>query len=446
MSKYLLLRNNKENGPFELHELVSFGLKPYDLIWVEGKSAAWRYPSELEELKPYAPLVEEQPFDRFFKKESSVKEQNKPALTVAAVSTGQKTETEEKYQQYFPKKSVVVTLPAKRKVAVLKPVPASPVVTEKPIKETPTITITENPAAQVKYAQPLDEIKEMYVKTLEQRRAKNARKALLIKNLKRGAIVAGLVASGLLVGLLIKPGENKNQQVAQQPVQISPETVMQNPEQPIEEQQKDHSSSDTPVQIEQAVPEQDAREKKMNAPVNEETVIPRQKSEPQIKKEAIAAKETAALVSQKKNEPISEARPLEKDPATGERNRVTREDENSASIPAITTTPSPKINTWGNLVSVNSNDYKRVALGGIRNLELTVTNDSKKTIEKVIVELQYLKSSDSPFRTEMVEFRSIAPNGGTRTLRMPDTNRGAKVSYRIIDVQTADNATASAGF
>ena len=31
-------------------------------------TAAWRYPGELEEFKLYAPVIEEQPFDRFYKK------------------------------------------------------------------------------------------------------------------------------------------------------------------------------------------------------------------------------------------------------------------------------------------------------------------------------------------------------------------------------------------
>ncbi len=70
MATYLLLRNNKESGPYTLPELEAKGLKPYDLVWVEGKSAAWRYPSEVEELKRFAPIVEEQPYDRFFKKPS----------------------------------------------------------------------------------------------------------------------------------------------------------------------------------------------------------------------------------------------------------------------------------------------------------------------------------------------------------------------------------------
>jgi outer membrane murein-binding lipoprotein Lpp len=68
MNKYLLLRDNKQSGPYTVEELVSKGIKAYDLVWVEGKSAAWRYPSEISELKAYAPVVEEQPFERFYKK------------------------------------------------------------------------------------------------------------------------------------------------------------------------------------------------------------------------------------------------------------------------------------------------------------------------------------------------------------------------------------------
>src|SRR5687767_7324083 len=68
MNKYLLLRDNKQSGPYSATDLAKYGLKPYDLVWLEGKSAAWRYPSEIEELKPFAPIVEEQPFDRFYKK------------------------------------------------------------------------------------------------------------------------------------------------------------------------------------------------------------------------------------------------------------------------------------------------------------------------------------------------------------------------------------------
>src|SRR4051812_42856360 len=68
MNLYRLLRSNKESGPYSQDDIIALGFKPYDLIWVEGKSAGWRYPSEIPELKNFAPAIEEQPYDRFYKK------------------------------------------------------------------------------------------------------------------------------------------------------------------------------------------------------------------------------------------------------------------------------------------------------------------------------------------------------------------------------------------
>src|SRR5688572_1054422 len=80
MNQYLLLRDNKQTGPYTVEELAAKGLKAYDLVWLEGKSAAWRYPSEIAELKPFAPVVEEQPYDRFYKK---TQQESHPALEQA---------------------------------------------------------------------------------------------------------------------------------------------------------------------------------------------------------------------------------------------------------------------------------------------------------------------------------------------------------------------------
>jgi hypothetical protein len=50
---YLLLRNNYERGPFTIEELLQQHLRPTDLVWVEGISHAWSYPSEVPELRPF---------------------------------------------------------------------------------------------------------------------------------------------------------------------------------------------------------------------------------------------------------------------------------------------------------------------------------------------------------------------------------------------------------
>ena len=127
MGKYLLLRDNKESGPYLLDDLVRLGLKPYDLVWIEGKSAAWRYPSEVNELKPYAPVAEEQPFDRFYKKAV----EDKPEQTAAPhEQTANRDEylhspyappiAQKEELKFIPRKSVFVTLPGQKSMTVNK--------------------------------------------------------------------------------------------------------------------------------------------------------------------------------------------------------------------------------------------------------------------------------------------------------------------------------------
>src|SRR5664279_2721852 len=99
MNHYRLLRDNKESGPYTQEEMIAKGFKPYDLIWVEGKSAGWRYPSEIPELKSFAPVIEEQPYDRFYKKPAQQKHSRfEERLSVSADGevTAKKEEREEK--------------------------------------------------------------------------------------------------------------------------------------------------------------------------------------------------------------------------------------------------------------------------------------------------------------------------------------------------------------
>lgn len=51
MKKYLLLRNNKESGPYSIEQLGLMNLLALDLVWIEEESTCWKYPDEIEELK-----------------------------------------------------------------------------------------------------------------------------------------------------------------------------------------------------------------------------------------------------------------------------------------------------------------------------------------------------------------------------------------------------------
>ena len=89
---YLLLRNNKQSGPYTLEELLQLDLKPHDLVWVEGKSAGWSYPSEVSSLKPYL--------------------NPEPAIEQNAVPADKNVEAKEVSPEVKPLKKIYVSLPS----------------------------------------------------------------------------------------------------------------------------------------------------------------------------------------------------------------------------------------------------------------------------------------------------------------------------------------------
>jgi len=447
MTSYLLLRNNKEKGPFSLDELIQHGLKPYDLVWVNGKSAAWRYPGEIAELKEYSPAVEEQPYDRFFKKPLEEKKQGLvPVLQKEAVV---------QQPAYIPKKSVFVTLPGQQqqRTVIKEQVVTGYEKYQAPVKETviadtavPTISITEMPVtAEIKYSQPLDEIKEMYVKTLQDRKQKIAKKTYLNAAMKNVAVALAIVGVGILIGFAMKSNGNKPvaadetiipQQATVLPADTAP-TVLTVPE---EEQQTEEIPAEPAYEEPQPVipdemEKQELKEQKQSRPTAPVSV-PEKAITTSPKKEVVQP--------EKKFVPADEPSPgVEINARTGERNKKVRSETTEPTEKETISEPVPKAvlknNSLSKQVTVSSNDYQKVAFGGIRNLQLTVSNDSKYVLDNVVVELQYLKPSELPLKTESIQFRSVAP-GGTQTIRVPDTNRGIKVTYKITHILSVQSA------
>jgi len=121
MNQYLLLRDNKQTGPYTAQELAAKGLKPYDLVWLEGKSAAWRYPGELDELKAFAPGVEEQPYDRFYKRTGEEASETTKQHAVAETNTVQESQPVNK-QVEQTSKHIYVTMPVGKAQTATTPV------------------------------------------------------------------------------------------------------------------------------------------------------------------------------------------------------------------------------------------------------------------------------------------------------------------------------------
>jgi hypothetical protein len=216
---YRLLRNNEEQGPFTAEELIQKKLKPYDLIWIDGRSACWKYPGEMAEFKMYVPLAGEQTQSL----ENNQKENSVSASVQAAIAINNniaQSEIKEKPRykvsaawskiQTIPKpvyKNMVASEPKKKSSKKLIDREQSgdlqskslswkeawldwekekesgvPVNEHEKLKEpvfTQSAQIDKNytePALETKYVQPLDALKDKYIENilLEKRQAKKS--------------------------------------------------------------------------------------------------------------------------------------------------------------------------------------------------------------------------------------------------------------------------------
>lgn len=540
MASYLLLRSNKQTGPYTLDQLAQLGLKPYDLVWLEGRSAAWRYPSEIDELREFAPAVEEQPYDRFYKKPEEEKhfyekastpiqsqglqqvshvantreekvpvqaqEPNTPKYQepakekiiqevtgYAEIKTNQEpiqeshppkeiylqkdTEYSEKFTQHgnFENKASANSNEAKnndqddhaknerRKIFVSMPfqkaMPVNTQLDKIPHEEKPPVITKQEPyhtktpiqeenyevkttqqdsrpfreehsqqeefqprpgrslhneksnsyhslkadpvdekdksALKEEFSMPLDEIKKMYMETYLQRKQKKGRKQKLLNISKYAAAAIFVVVLGSFVISNVLSGNNKNKIDA--------------------------------TSFENKLPEQS--EEKVFIPVNKtnksrqrrssEDVTERKSTTPKAKNKPVPVGNTEEEIVYEEPSENTEANGITKTSEAENRKKSSREIVKLADISSF--------------VSVKSNAYKARVFGGIQNLKLTVRNESKYMIDKVLVELQYIKPNEQPLKSEIIYFNSIEPNSSL-TMQIPDNPRGIKVNYKITHI------------
>jgi hypothetical protein len=401
MTTYILLRNNKETGPFQLEQLREMGLKANDLIWVEGQSASWRNPTEINELRNL--VVSSSPAQT-----NNKVDQKHPTELSSPNNTGKQGPDTEK-------RHIFVALPpdpeksSANELAAVAPAPAV-------LKDPEEFKPVEKPKEEIetKYAMSLDEIKERYVKTLESR--KNSRKGISLgipEPIKRVAVYAGVFILGAaIVLLLVRPdrsgpvaGEQKKQPASFEDAPVEevaasnsdPESEIMLPESYYDSQSSGEGKEYSPTQ-----------QTPQKTPVKQEPARPEEKED------------VSAIAEDELDDRISIPR-----------------DE----IPGIRSVSPVEI---AEQVSVKANSYTIAALGGIRDLELTIRNGSEFTLDKVTVEVRYLNPKGVIVKTEDVQFKSIQPNG-SQTIGMKKSNRGVKVTQKIIRIESKEFGTHIAG-
>lgn len=87
------------------------------------------------------------------------------------------------------------------------------------------------------------------------------------------------------------------------------------------------------------------------------------------------------------------------------------------------------------LVTLDASTFKKGVFGGINRLSFTVNNQSDHVLDKVTIEVRYLKPNGDVIRKENYYVRAVAPRS-TKTLDVPPSNRGVDVKYRITNIQS----------
>ena len=437
MTTYLLLRDNKQSGPYSFDELKEKGLKAYDLVWIDGKSAAWRYPSEIEELVAFAPVVEEQPFDRFYKKPSQ--NQNIVSATPATERTSANpmiaTSVRSGDTSSVPGKRIIyVTLPAGKTAPAVRP----SVQEQPPARQEAAPPIHEkylpDHSAAVPPALAQDMPEENPSHYLEDWRAgveitprasRSHRSSRIGQSVVMVLTVVALLAAGIFIGLSINKtslGFVKNASLDAS--KDKPASVIPPP--------ADHSSQPLAVNsLPPSTPAGDAlSEKDTIVATPPKTTVLNKAPAP---KASTPARDRSASAAQKLQPAVipSGDSLLPATPA------IHRETTHRSDLSVEKAEKDIIRSNLSNLVSLGASGYTVGTFGGISGLQLTVSNRSVYALDLVVVEVQYIQANKKVFKTENLYFRGIAP-GSALMQEAPKSSRGIKIQYKITLVNSKE--------
>lgn len=509
MNKYLLLRDNKQTGPYTAQQLAEKGLKPYDLVWVEGKSAAWRYPGEIDELKSFAPGVEEQPYDRFYKKQDG-----QPARQPVTANAVQESQPVTKRVEQSSK-HIYVTMPGGAQAPVAKKEETVKPVTQQNDKNVNSAAAknTEKKAAASSYIiseeddelnsgllkgyqsrkKEDDEINNGFLSEYESRKAAYSKsstggstvketikepvaekpvapkkdswstpgkkeqfdmKALLAgsgkylqnnKNVTRGLVAAVLILGGVVIGLVINSGRR-------QPDTRALESLVKE----IREQQNEKAGNATPaVETSQTNSEPGEKEHSRNEHEDDNNNIADQEQPPSpasVNNAGPGQQQDARRAVIKKDNNVVP-------PPQSQNNRsitvpVSNSNQPVEATTAVLETREKPINpemiekARKNIyeqVRIEASAFKVGVFGGVSDLDITLINRSLYTLDQVAVEVKYFGMEKKLVKTQTIIFNNV-PSGKQRTLEVPKTNRGITIDYSVISINSKALGLAQSGF
>jgi len=374
-NSYILLRNKKESHALSIEELQEIGLKKTDLIWVECQSMAWRSPFEIAELKNLVSASSDNEIKNDPEK-LVLKEAPKRERTVKQEKAGETmTDTDIKnFGKYnFPERVILSGFERKK-----------------------IDSLSNNSSS------PWGTIKEEHL-TDAGLKAHGNNKVFplqLAERVKKIALYTGLILTGALLMLLIQDlGSNK--------------TVAHKQEVPLPEK----SSSLTA-----AIP----------TALNKDSTI----TATNIETPGLTSKNGLVNLKKEQKKPVKPAHniPLKTD-ANSETQDTSNDNAKKNTPPVTLINVKPvSLEDISSKIALKANDYNVGFFGGIKNLKLTLQNNSSYMLDKVNVELNYLNQNGKIIDTEELSFQKVKA-GDAQGLQVNKSKRGVKVEYKITHIE-----------
>ena len=436
---YLLLRNNQQTGPYSFEELLALHLKPFDLVWVEGKSYGWRYPTEVESLKHHF----------ISNDDHSNKEDAKPAAEPKSTSTKSEPSA----------KNIFVSMPSNsnRVIPAGNTIDAIEQKAEE-LRKRAEAYIPKQEPVKTNLNRHLDEVEEDYTKWMFQ---KKTNKMLLPG--KRFAAVA-TVCIGLLVGgwwaytkffntdtssptiaLTSPTGSNIEKKSNEEEIlNLDSTGSKMQPSIPAETIQKENRKKEVtafPIekkQVSDAEPvDKNEIQKETNEKIIEEPVLEDQKetatNEAATEKKKTIKEKINDLFKKKTTGEGTEAEPKSTENSTNERKATRRENE---------TETNDALTDISKEVEIKTNKLADSWMLGVKNLKLTLFNRSTLTVNSAKVEVQYFSDNNELLETKTFSFSNIPPKK-SQTLAVPDQRLADHIEYKVLSAMGMEKAFAN---
>ena len=373
-NSYILLRDKKESTALSIEELQEIGLKKTDLIWVECQSMDWRSPFEIAELKDLISAGNSE--DKKNSTGELISQKTPSCGDQLYKKTAVKTRTEhfiKNLEKYGHPVRVILSGSEKKEIDF----------------------------RSDKNFSPLEiEGRHLTNQGQNEQRSKSAFASQISKQVKKMALYTCLVLTGALLMLLIMNLKNKKSIVARQTKAQPEKHAAVAPGLP-------GFVNDTSAIA--------------ASPISEPVSLTEKNSVREVKEHKKRVRDTNNILL------IAGATSANQDSSNN------KNDKNVKPV-ADMTVKLPTIADISSKIGLEANDYNVGALGGIRNLKMTLLNRSRYLLDKVTVELRYLNPDGKIIKTEKLYFQNVQPQDIT-SLRVDKSKRGVKVEYQVTNIE-----------